>query len=111
MCFEKNADQKNILFAGDLMSYWTGGMLKSTVHRVIFPESARKGGNDRYSMAYFCHPLNEALLEPVPSEIVKEKVKKRGTSSEEGNEEVITAAQHLQKRLDATYGWKTEKGY
>jgi isopenicillin N synthase-like dioxygenase len=33
---------------GDLLSYWTDGLLKSTVHRVVFPDG---GGNDRYSMS------------------------------------------------------------
>ncbi|KAJ4295024.1 hypothetical protein N0V90_007032 [Kalmusia sp. IMI 367209] len=46
---------------GDLLSFWTNGMLKSTVHRVTF-----SGGEERYSMAYFCHPLDEAKLESVP---------------------------------------------
>lgn len=33
---------------GDLFSHWTNGLLKSTVHRVIFPKDARRGGEDRY---------------------------------------------------------------
>lgn len=37
----------------DLLSYWTNGLLVSTVHRVIFPKDARKGGEDRYSIVYF----------------------------------------------------------
>lgn len=32
---------------GDLFSHWTNGLLKSTVHRVIFPKEARRGGEDR----------------------------------------------------------------
>ena len=38
---------------GDLLSYWTNGLLKSTVHRVIGPKDAQT----RYSIAYFCHPV------------------------------------------------------
>lgn len=30
---------------GDLMQFWTDGLLRSTVHRVTFPEH---GGQDRY---------------------------------------------------------------
>ncbi|EOD44336.1 putative oxidoreductase protein [Neofusicoccum parvum UCRNP2] len=55
---------------GDLLSYWTDGLLKSTVHRVVFPKEAGGGvGEDRYSMAYFCHPLDDAKLVPVPSQV------------------------------------------
>lgn len=36
---------------GDLLEDWTAGLLKSTIHRVIFPKG---GGEDRYSIAYFC---------------------------------------------------------
>ncbi|KAI5811089.1 hypothetical protein DFH27DRAFT_475060 [Peziza echinospora] len=88
---------------GDLLSYWTAGLLRSTVHRVIFPENARKGGEDRYSMAYFCHPIDTTPLVPVPSELVKQRGQ-RG-ANEEGKA-VITAADHLKSRLAATYGWK-----
>ncbi|CCX30926.1 hypothetical protein FPQ18DRAFT_334912 [Pyronema domesticum] len=88
---------------GDLLSYWTGGLLKSTVHRVVVP----KGGEqrDRYSMAYFCHPVDTTLLEAIPSE----QVKQRGQRGANEAEKAITAAEHLKGRLAATYGWK-EKG-
>ena len=88
---------------GDLLSYWTNGLLKSTVHRVVFPDG---GGDDRYSIAYFCHPVDDASLVPVPSDLVSsQSTGKRGTA-----EELLTAAQHLKKRLAATYGWGKEDG-
>lgn len=89
---------------GDLLAYWTNGLLKSTVHRVIFPKDAKRGGEDRYSMAYFCHPLDDAELIPVPSKRVEqyedgvEGVKKGGKT--------LTAKDHLLERLAATYGTK-----
>jgi isopenicillin N synthase-like dioxygenase len=79
---------------GDLLNYWTNGLLKSTVHRVIFPKDGK--GEDRYSIAYFLHPLDEAKLEPVPSSLVQ------GLQSE-SNGKIITAKQHLEERLNATY--------
>lgn len=95
---------------GDLLSFWTNGMLKSTVHRVTF-----SGGEERYSMAYFCHPLDEAKLEAVPSPVIEQF----GTKGEEelksqrmrlglvGEEkQVLTAHEHLMRRLNATYGLK-----
>ncbi|KAI9763499.1 MAG: hypothetical protein M1835_007800 [Candelina submexicana] len=90
---------------GDLLSYWTNGYLKSTVHRVIFPKEGRRGGEDRYSIAYFCHPVNESRLVPVPSENVR-KWGKGVDGSDKG--EVMTAEEHLNGRLAATYGWEKE---
>jgi hypothetical protein len=94
---------------GDLLSFWTGGMLKSTVHRVTF-----SGGGERYSMAYFCHPLDEARLERVESRVLdkgdgekgREELRgqrKRLGLSEDGVE-VLTAKEHLDRRLKVTYG-------
>ena len=83
---------------GDLLSYWTNGLLKSTVHRVVFPANSEK---DRYSIAYFCHPVDNAPLVPVPSDLVV-----GNSSGKAGHGEVLTAAEHLQKRLAATYGWE-----
>lgn len=94
---------------GDLLEDWTGGLLKSTVHRVVFP--AEEAG-DRYSMAYFCHPLDEALLEPVPSRVVEEHIaaqqkERREVEKEQtGEKKVITARDHLMARLAETYSIK-----
>lgn len=83
---------------GDLLSSWTNNLFKSTVHRVVFPKDARVGGEDRYSIAFFCHPVNQALLEPVPSEKVKALRGKEGKKVEG-----MTAHEHLLSRLKATY--------
>ncbi|KAF1834686.1 Clavaminate synthase-like protein [Decorospora gaudefroyi] len=94
---------------GDLLCYWTNGMLKSTVHRVTF-----SGGEERYSMAYFCHPLDDVELTAVPSRTIDEfgekgkeelmSQKRRLGLSEHGSDEVITAKGHLDRRLKLTYG-------
>ncbi|KAF2762883.1 Clavaminate synthase-like protein [Pseudovirgaria hyperparasitica] len=105
---------------GDLLSYWTNGLLKSTVHRVVFPTPSVDPGNDaagedRYSIAYFCHPEDDARLVPVPSKRVQlrhELIKREGVGfgggagapGEDGN--VLTARGHLDRRLKATYGMK-----
>lgn len=80
---------------GDLLSSWTNGYLKSAVHRVIAADSSAP---ERYSIAYFCHPLDDAKLDPVPSTIVQghqPEVRNGGV--------VITAREHLEARLRATY--------
>lgn len=86
---------------GDLLEDWTSGLLKSTVHRVVFPSEGKAAG-DRYSIAYFCHPLDDIVLEPVPSKLVQQRLN-------EGRTERIgmTAQQHLMNRLAATYTIKT----
>jgi isopenicillin N synthase-like dioxygenase len=86
---------------GDLLSYWTNGLLRSTVHRVTFPKGAKRGGEDRYSIAFFCHPVDNTILEPVPSIMTKARVV--GGHGNADKWENMTAAEHLQERLRATY--------
>jgi isopenicillin N synthase-like dioxygenase len=97
----------------DLLSYWTNGLLKSTVHRVIFPKDARRGGEDRYSIAYFCHPANDNELVAVPSKMVQERSfsenEKVGHGGGVDDKKAMTAAEHLHKRLEATYGFRMDK--
>ncbi|KAH8600057.1 oxidoreductase-like protein [Bisporella sp. PMI_857] len=86
---------------GDLLCYWTNGLLKSTVHRVVFPQNGPQGGEDRYSIAYFAHPRNDTVLEPIPSTIVSSRKELSGIGPE--GKKSITAAEHLMGRLKATY--------
>jgi len=44
---------------GDLLSFWTGGRLRSTVHRV-----RNCSGHRRFSMAIFYDPSSDALIDP-----------------------------------------------
>lgn len=107
---------------GDLLSYWTDGLLKSTVHRVVFPLDEQRAPNprDRYSIVYFCHPLDDAELVPVPSDVVsgfRERSQGRsevvgfggGAGSWRAGERALTAKEHLEARLNATYGFRKEQ--
>lgn len=93
-----------VVNVGDLLSYWTNGLLKSTVHRVLMPREAEDA---RYSIVYFCHPMDNEGLVAVPSPIVQE----RGNLTHEeqvgyggGTEgKALTAKEHLMRRLEATY--------
>ena len=97
----------------DLLSYWTNGLLKSTVHRVIFPKDARRGGEDRYSIAYFCHPADKAELGPVPSRLVTERKlidgEKVGYGGGADGKKAMNAKEYLERRLEATYGFRMDK--
>ncbi|RCK59643.1 hypothetical protein Cantr_07347 [Candida viswanathii] len=66
---------------GDLLSYWTAGLLKSTIHRVKFPKKVQETGQDRYSIVFFSHPSDDAMLETVPSEIIR-KIEGRGANKD-----------------------------
>jgi isopenicillin N synthase-like dioxygenase len=88
---------------GDLLSYWTNGYFKSTVHRVVFPHAGEgpEGGEDRYSIAFFGHPVGDCVLEAVPSEVVSRLGRLSGVGPE--NNDAMTADEHLMSRLKATY--------
>jgi isopenicillin N synthase-like dioxygenase len=88
---------------GDLLSYWTNGLFKSTVHRVVFPKDipGNEGGEDRYSIAYFGHPVSSTVLIPVPSDMVTALKRPDGIGPE--GKQSITAEEHLIGRLKASY--------
>ncbi|KAM7221139.1 hypothetical protein V8F06_003524 [Rhypophila decipiens] len=93
-----------LLNIGDLLSYWTNGLLRSTVHRVVFPGGGEGTGEARYSIAFFCHPVSSTPLLPVPSERVKSFVPATGGEKNPYAErKVMTADEHLQMRLRASY--------
>ncbi|CAG8497849.1 7879_t:CDS:2 [Paraglomus occultum] len=81
---------------GDLLEYWSGGLFRSTKHRVVFRHDNLL--LDRYSVAYFCHAADDVSLEPIPSRLV---VGRMEVNSSDGR--VLTAGQHLRNRLDASY--------
>lgn len=84
------------------MHFWTNGLLKSTVHRVVFPEGESE---DRYSIAYFCHPLDAIEIEAVPSD----RIRDRKTENRQQGAKTITAEGYLKTRLAETYGWGREQ--
>lgn len=95
-----------IVNIADQLCYWTNGHLKSTIHRVRFPEQLLDKGKDRYSIVLFAHPGDDTLLEPVPSKII-ESIKGRGASHHMAKHgKAQTAGDHLTNRLNSTYGWK-----
>ncbi|RCI16968.1 hypothetical protein L249_2069 [Ophiocordyceps polyrhachis-furcata BCC 54312] len=97
---------------GDLLSYWTNGLFRSTVHRVAFPTASsgavegESAAGTRYSIAFFCHPENASRLEPVPTQRVKDYRPAAGTlnANPYAERKVMTAEEHLSMRLRESYG-------
>lgn len=52
-----------------MLSYWSNGLLESTVDRVKMPETCSE---DRYSIVYFCSPVAATELRPIPSTVVED---------------------------------------
>ncbi|KAI1215114.1 2OG-Fe(II) oxygenase superfamily protein [Annulohypoxylon truncatum] len=109
---ETDAQPPILVNIGDLLSYWTNGLLRSTVHRVAFSPSTTTNGESatdpRYSIAYFCHPADATPLSAVPSERVaafrpSNLANGNSNSNPYAERKVMTAKEHLQMRLRATY--------
>ena len=110
---EAHAAPPILVNIGDLLSYWTDGLLRSTVHRVVFPGAGggatAPGETDagpRYSVAFFCHPVGTCALTPVPSERVARHAAPDdadGPRNPYAERKVLTADEHLQMRLRASY--------
>ncbi|AAW44206.1 conserved hypothetical protein [Cryptococcus deneoformans JEC21] len=95
-----------VINIGDALEFWSGGLFKSTLHRVVMPRSQAEMAS-RYSIAYFVHADNASILEPFTDgidedaldEIIARKGLPRGTRR-------ITGGDYVQARLAATYGMK-----
>lgn len=93
-----------VVNAGDLLARWSNDTIKSTRHRVIQPPTP-VGENPeddpetfpaRYSVAYFCQPNDDKLIEALPGTFGDEiQVEKKYSE--------ITAGEYLVQRLTATY--------
>ncbi|KAJ5492196.1 Oxoglutarate/iron-dependent dioxygenase [Penicillium expansum] len=91
-----------VVNAGDLLARWSNDTIKSTRHRVIQPTAPEGSGHDaseypaRYSIAYFCNPNNDKLIEALPGTFGEEiQVEKKCSA--------ITSGDYLVQRLTATY--------
>jgi len=86
---------------GDLLQQWTNYTATSTPHRV----SSVRGKRDRYSIAYFFHPNDHTLIEPIPQFGSGHSSSSSSSSSflHPSTDSRLTAIQYLRSRLNATY--------
>jgi isopenicillin N synthase-like dioxygenase len=87
-----------VVNAGDLLARWSNDTIKSTKHRVVEPplKKGQEVGDTyppRYSVAYFCNPNFDKLIEAIP-----------GTYETTGKKyEGVSSGEYLVRRLEATY--------
>lgn len=87
----------------DQLQLWTSGVLKSTLHRVT--SASFKG--DRYSIAYFAHPDDDTILEPILDlqGVVALAEKQQDANTPLPTKIPLTAGDHLRARIAATYAY------
>lgn len=86
-----------IVNIADQLSYWTAGILKSTLHRVRLPTN----GSDRYSIVFFFDAEDDCRLLPIPSPMV-ENARTEDISSKKETE-FMTSREYSEMRFAATY--------
>jgi isopenicillin N synthase-like dioxygenase len=90
-----------VINAGDLLARWSNDFIRSTTHRVVEPPPDPKAvplkPEDeypaRYSIAYFCNPNFDRIIEAIPGTYVEG----------EKRYEAVNSGEYLVKRLSATY--------
>lgn len=60
-------DDAFVMNIGDLMQRWTNDRWRSTLHRVVNPPAGGGEATRRYSIAFFCHPNYDAVVECLPT--------------------------------------------
>ena len=92
-----------VVNAGDLLERWSNDLIRSTLHRVVEPpaKAGIVGGDEtdeyppRYSIAYFCNPDFDKMIEALPGTWGAEKGGKKY--------EAVNSGDYLEMRLSATY--------
>ncbi|KAI9709494.1 MAG: hypothetical protein M1820_003254 [Bogoriella megaspora] len=86
-----------VVNAADLLMRWSNDLIKSTKHRVVEPPAPQEGEVHpaRYSVAYFCNPNFEKVIDVIPGTWGNGKGQKKYEGIESGK--------YLEQRLEATY--------
>ena len=79
---------------GDMMSRWTNGLWKSTLHRVANPKTLNDASSRRQTLGYFMHPDYDTVIEPIPTCIPT------GASAKFA---AITAGDHIAEKIRASH--------
>ena len=94
-----------IVNVADSLSKFTNGILKTNIHRVA-QAPATQAALPRYSLVYFSHPNESALLQPVKGGLVDASIK-----DEQSSDEAITAEDwYIRRSLGDLRGIYTNGG-
>ncbi|OXA63627.1 UPF0676 protein C1494.01 [Folsomia candida] len=79
---------------GDLLEFWSGGVFPATHHRVLIPEQELRQKTARQSIVYFVHPDDKVVIQPLSQ-----------SSTNQQNYQPVTAKEHAETRLRASYNY------
>jgi len=83
-----------VINIGDMLERWTGGLYKSTIHRVV-----NRSGEERYSCPFFFEPDFESIIKPLP-----------GCEPKDLSEyQAVTSGEYLLQRYSETHEIYNEK--
>ncbi|KAG0362369.1 hypothetical protein BC939DRAFT_456610 [Gamsiella multidivaricata] len=85
----------------DHLQMWTNGLLKSTMHRVMY--NPQQQHHSRYSIACFIHANDDTRLDPIPSPLITQEMRADAVEFEEGRN--MTAGEYLDWRLARSYNY------
>jgi len=83
-----------LINVGDLLEAMSGGRFPATKHRVVVPEQEFRRKTLRQSIAFFVHPDDEVVCQPL--------------GGPDPRYPPVTARGHLENRFQATYGDRLE---
>lgn len=86
---------------GDLMAEWTNDRWRSTMHRVVLPDTESRGSSNRYSMAFFHQPNYDAVVECIPTCCTEDNPARYGKTTS-GEHVVMKITKHRAPELTGT---------
>ena len=84
-----------IVNLGDMLQFWTRGLLRSTIHRVVNYE-----GRERYSIPFFYEPNYDTVIKTLPSEVVQSYIQEKGLTPEVNS---VTSGEWLLNKYKQTH--------
>lgn len=71
---------------------------------MVIPENSKTRTRGRHSVAFFVHPDDSTVVEPIAFNTTKPEMDVDGPKRHIA---LFTAYQHLQQRLKQSYGWSS----